>query len=172
MQGRKLLVLVAFALAAPAVAEDASMGPVIGEYGPAYTVDEMDVGLPESLVLKTVFDIGADPAPGQPNRYLVAVARFLNMHARHDVAMKDMQVAVVIHGAATRHVVASANNPNRQLIRRLQDAGVEFYLCGQSMKFYGIEKQELLEDVSVGLSAMTMLTILQADDYALIPWGA
>lgn len=36
----------------------------------------------------------------------------------------------------------------------------------------GIRKNELASGVQVGLSAMTLLTILQGDGYALIPWGA
>jgi predicted peroxiredoxin len=61
------------------------------------------------------------------------------------------------------------NNPNLELIGRLHDAGVEIYVCGQSMGFRGVAKQELVEPARVALSAMTMLTVLQSKDYALLP---
>ena len=148
------------------------MGPVIDGYGPNYFVDERDVPLPEGFVYKTVFDIGQDPEPDEVNRYLVTVARFLNMHARNGVLPDDMNLAIVVHGAATRNLVKADNNPNLQLLGKLQEAGVHVYLCGQSMVHSGIRKDELASGVQVGLSAMTLLTILQADGYALIPWGA
>ena len=55
------------------------------------------------------------------------------------------------------------------LIGRLHDAGVDLYVCGQSMTFGGIEKQELAQSAKVARSAMTMLTVLQSKDYALLP---
>jgi intracellular sulfur oxidation DsrE/DsrF family protein len=61
------------------------------------------------------------------------------------------------------------NNPNRDLIQKLDAAGVRFYACGQSMHFRGFERNELISPVKVGLSAMTMLTVLQADGYSLLP---
>jgi intracellular sulfur oxidation DsrE/DsrF family protein len=172
MRWRNLFILFVLGWAAQSFAETASMGPVIEYYGPAYEVAEKDVALPDGMVLRTVFDIAADPDPKQVNRSIVSVARFLNMHARAEVSLDNLVVAVVVHGKATHQMVSNPGNPNLELIRQLQEAGVRFYLCGQSMKFYGIDKDELVAGVEVGLSAMTMLTILQADDYALIPWGA
>jgi hypothetical protein len=37
------------------------------------------------------------------------------------------------------------------------------------MSFGGVDKNELADGVKVALSAMTMLTVLQSDDYALLP---
>ncbi len=161
-----------FAIIVPAVAEEPSLGPAIEDYGPTYAIDELDVALPEGLIYKTVFDVAADPAPGKVNRNLVSVARYLNMHARHGVPVDAMELAVVVHGKATRNLVKSGNNPNLELIALLQKAGVEFYVCGQSMTYAGIARDQLADGIQVALSAMTMLTLLQSDDYALLPWGA
>lgn len=51
---------------------------------------------------------------------------------------------------------------------KLHDAGVKFYICGQSMAFGGVDKSELASPVKVALSVMTMLTVLQAEGYALL----
>jgi intracellular sulfur oxidation DsrE/DsrF family protein len=51
----------------------------------------------------------------------------------------------------------------------LHRAGVEFFVCGQSMAFGSVEKNELASPVKVALSAMTMISVLQADGYALLP---
>ena len=52
---------------------------------------------------------------------------------------------------------------------RLHDAGVRFYVCGQSMTFGDVDKSELASQAEVALSAMTMLTVLQNNGYALLP---
>lgn len=172
MNYRNLLVFLLISVSFAVLAEDPTMGPVVDEYGPTYKVDERDVALPDGFVYKTVFDIGQDPKPDEVNRYLVTVARFLNMHVRNGVSIEEMNLAIVVHGAATRNLVKADDNPNLQLLGKLQEAGVRVYLCGQSMVHSGIRKDELANGVQVGLSAMTQLTILQADGYALIPWGA
>jgi intracellular sulfur oxidation DsrE/DsrF family protein len=167
-----LLVCLLISLTAGVSAEEPTTGPLIDGYGLSYSVDERDVALPDGFVYKTVFDIGQDPKPGEVNRHLVTVARFLNMHARNGVKTENMILAVVVHGAATRNLVAAEDNPNLELLGKLQEAGVQVYLCGQSMVHSGIQKDQLASGVQVGLSAMTQLTILQASGHALIPWGA
>jgi len=76
------------------------------------------------------------------------------------------------YGPAVRNLLDEDDNPNLELIALLQQAGVEFYVCGQSMTFGGIAKNELTGGIKIALSAMTMLTILQSENYALLPWGA
>ena len=176
----KLLILIAIAGSAEVAAEDPSLGPVIEDYGPTYAIEWRDVELPEGQRYKLVFDLAADSEAGQVNRHLVSVARYLNMHARNGVPVARMELAVVVHGRAVRNLFNNAahqgrelvDNPNLDLIRSLQSAGVRFYVCGQSMAFAGIAKDDLVDGVDVALSAMTMLTLLQSDGFALLPWGA
>ena len=177
---RKLLILLSLVGSAQVAAESPSLGPVIDNYGPTYAIDWRDVEPPKSQRYKLVFDIAVDPEAGQVNRHLVSVARYLNMHARSGVPVSQMDLAVVVHGRAVRNLLHNEahqgremmDNPNLDLIRALGGAGVRFYICGQSMAFTGIEKNDLVEGVDVALSAMTMLTLLQSDGFALLPWGA
>ena len=60
------------------------------------------------------------------------------------------------------------DNPNTELVQKLHAAGVRFYVCGQSVMFGGFEKEELVGPAKVALSAMTMMTELQSDGYALL----
>ena len=169
---RTSILAIATVLLTPALAAEPSFGPVINDYGPTYAVDDRDVPLPEGVVYKAVFDIAQDPAAGSVNQYLVSVARFINMHARNGVPVEKMDIAIVVHGRAVGNLVDAEENPNLELIAKLQDAGVKIYVCGQSMAFAGIVRSDLTEGVQLALSAMTMLTILQSDGYALLPWGA
>jgi len=169
---RTAFIALALALVAPVLADEPSTGPLIEGYGPTYPIADRDVGLREDYVYKAVFDIAQDPVEGSVNRNLVSVARFLNMHARNGVAAENMDIAVVVHGPAVRNLLDKDANPNLELIARLQEANVAIYICGQSMTFGGFSKKDLADGVEIALSAMTMLTILQSDGYALLPWGA
>ena len=175
----KLLILLPLVVSAEVTADDPSLGPVIENYGPTYAIDWRDVELPEGQRYRLAFDLAADSEASQVNRHLVSVARYLNMHARNGVPVARMDLAVVVHGRADRNLLHSAahqrrefvDNPNLDLIRSLQGAGVRFYICGQSMAFAGVAKDDLVDGVDVALSAMTMLTLLQSDGFALLPWG-
>lgn len=175
----KSILILFFALGAtPLFADEPSMGPIIEEYGPTYPIEYRDVALPEDFTFRAVFDAGAYPGEVDSlNPELVSVARYLNMHGRNGVPLKNMDIAVVLHGNALKGALSDAayesryqtSNPNRDLIQKLDAAGVRFYACGQSMHFRGFEKDDLISPVKVGLSAMTMLTVLQADGYSLLP---
>jgi intracellular sulfur oxidation DsrE/DsrF family protein len=160
------------------LADEPSMGPIIKDYGPTYPIEYRDVPLTEGFTFRVVFDAGAYPGEVDSlNSELVSVARYLNMHGRNGVPLENMDIAVVLHGNALKGALSDAayesryqiKNPNLDLLQKLDAVGVKFYACGQSMHFRGFEKKELVSPVKVGLSAMTMLTVLQSDGYALLP---
>jgi intracellular sulfur oxidation DsrE/DsrF family protein len=175
---RNALVGILIVIAGPVCANDPSFGPLIGKYGPTYPIEDRDVALPEGFTYKAVFDLAEYPGDTNAvNVRLESVARFLNMHARNGVPVQNMDLAVVVHGAAVRNLLGNdaysarydAYNPNHDLLALLQEAGVRFFVCGQSMAFSGVTKSELADGVQVALSAMTMLTTLQSDGYAFLP---
>lgn len=174
---RHALLLVFFVATMQAVAAEPTLGPVIAGYGPTYPIDDRDVELEEGAEYMAVFDIAAyTDDVASVNYRLVSVARFLNMHARNGVPVENMDLAVVVHGGAVKNLLThksydtrfGSDNPNLDLLRKLHEAGVAIYLCGQSMSFGGIQKDELAQPVQVALSAMTMLTVLQNDGYAVL----
>ena len=174
-----LLALGALIVMCPlAAAGEPKLGPAVEGFGPTYPIDDRDVPLVEGTVYRTVFDAAAySDDLTSLNTRLVSVARFLNMHARNGTPLKNMDLAVVLHGPALKTVFNNetyrkrygVDNPNLELVQRLADAGVDFYVCGQSMAFGGFTRSELAGPVQVALSAMTMLTQLQNRGYALIP---
>lgn len=159
-----------------AAADERSFGPVIEGYGPTYPINDRDVPLRENFVYKAVFDSAANPDEAKLNTGLVSVARYLNMHARNGVSVDNMNIAVVVHGPALKTLLSDdsyfsrygIDNPNTELVQKLHAAGVSFYVCGQSVMFGGFEKQELVGPAKIALSAMTMMTELQTDGYALL----
>jgi intracellular sulfur oxidation DsrE/DsrF family protein len=154
---RAALASILLVVAAPLLADDPSTGPLIEGYGSTYPINDRDVPLPEGFSYKAVFDLAAYPGEiTAVNVRLESVGRFLNMHVRNGVRPEKMDLAVVVHGAAVKNLLSN-------------DAYEARYKCGQSMSFGGVDKNELADGVKVALSAMTMLTVLQSDDYALLP---
>lgn len=178
---RKLIVIVIILLSSPLVASEQPKplyGPVLKSYGPYFKIENRDSQLPTKHSYKVVFDITKTAEDKTAHsRYLESVARFMNMHAANGIKVEDMSIAVVLHGASTKDSLNDdaykrryqTDNPNLDLIKALSDKGVQFYLCGQSAAFSGINKDELSSEISLALSAMTMLTLLQQEGYALIP---
>ncbi|MGI9264074.1 MAG: DsrE family protein [Gammaproteobacteria bacterium] len=166
-------------LTCPAIAEPVSR-PIIQDFGPVYYIPEKPLDLPPDTHLKAVFDIAATPAEIVTLNYrLETVARYLNMHARAGVAFQQVSAAVVLHGRATRSALGEqafnerfgGPNPDSELLRQLNDAGVRIVVCGQSAAALGFGHEEFAAHTEISLSAMTALVMFQADGFALIPWG-
>ena len=177
MRIRPLMLIILFGSFGQALAGEPMLGPAIDGYGPTYPIDDRDVPIEKDTVYRAVFDAAAySDDLTSLNTRLVSVARFLNMHVRNGTPLENMDVAVVVHGAALKTVFNDeayrskygADNPNLELVTKLHDAGVEFYVCGQSMAFGGFTKSELADPAKLAISAMTMLTQLQNQGYALL----
>ncbi|MDQ7048911.1 MAG: DsrE family protein [Enterobacterales bacterium] len=164
--------------AQPSSAQQPTKGPIFTDYGPVFKVPDSDVVLIPNFKYKVFFDIGQTTKETfNLNHRIESIARFINMHALNGVKLKDMQIAVVLHGAATRDLLTNASyqkrydndNPTAELVKQLLERDVKFYLCGQSLYFMKLNKKDLIPGVKVALSAMTISTMLQAEGYTLIP---
>ena len=152
-------------------------GPVIEGYGPVFEVEGLAMPAPTDVTYRALFDItGGASAPGELNQDFDSVARFINMHARAGVPLELIDVAVVIHGAAGRDALQEgpfrerfdAGNPNAELLRRLEAAGVKLYVCGQSAMARGYAADEFVPGITMALSAMTVRVLLQSEGYEVV----
>lgn len=178
MTSRFLLTLSILAIACPAVFAQPTTGPVVDGYGASFVIDNADVPLIADHEYRVVFEVtGYEQSPGGVNFNLDRVARFLNLHAKNGVDPVDMHLAVVIHGAALVNALnddayqtrLEMANPNLELAEKLAAAGVEFYVCGQSMGMRGFAKSELAAPFKMATSALTMVNQLQAQGYTYQP---
>lgn len=176
------LILLSMAMAfcghAAAQAPKPSTGPYVHAGGPAFEVPDRDVPLKEGHKYRVVYELTGYPGEKtEVNRPLSVVARFMNMHGKNGVPLEDLDVAVVVHGETllallndeTYEEMFGVKNPSLPLLNDLAEAGVQLYVCGQSLGFRGLDKSALADDVKVGLSAMTLLVTLQADGYTFLP---
>ena len=173
-----LFINIFFVLGAFADQKEAIKGPIIKGYGPVFAIKNSSVALPENFVYKTVFSISkSGSSPEQLNRSIESVARYINMHGINGVLIENMDLAIVIRGHAAKDLLNNKtysdkylfDNPNTEMIEKLRAVGVKFYICGQSVRFGGYHKKDLEHPEDLALSAMTMLTILQQQNYQLIP---
>ncbi len=128
---------------------------------------------------KVVFDITGAGDATQSIKGLESIALLLNLAAEAGLRPEEFKIVAVLHGQATKAVLRpdsyakatqGSRNPNLELIRQLKSAGVELYVCGQALAHgrYGLE--EVLSEVTVATSAVTVNVSRQMDGYAYLPF--
>lgn len=127
---------------------------------------------------KVVFSLtkGSDK-PDQINPGLERVARTVNLYAASGVALDHLKFVAVASGAATDLVLDDEHykakfgtaNPNLAAIAQLRKAGVDVAVCGQAMAEHHYPAEWASKDVTLSLSALTTITVLEQKGYALLP---
>ena len=152
-------------------------GPVFDEIGATYDIENVDFIPDSTSVLKAIFDIDHMPKdPLSSNSLISSLHRYLNMHVKNGVKESNISLAFVLHGASTKDALTNeaykkkygTENPNTDLIKTLSEHGVDMFVCGQSAAYEGITNSELLAEIKLALSAMSVLTIYQSEGYSLI----
>lgn len=160
-----------------ACAAEPRTGPVVQGYGPVFEVPADSFNLDPNQHYKVVMDVGDGPEnPGEQNRGIESAARFLNLHARNGIDPPNLQMAVVLHGAAARAALSDEAHRKRfdvpngslGLVQALGNAGVPIYLCGQTAAFHGYTPEDLLPQITLAVSAMTVHVRLQQEGYRAI----
>jgi len=128
--------------------------------------------------VKVVFDITADAKPADVNKGLERAARLLNLYGSAGLNAGDVKIALVLHGEATKSVLTddaykakfgAVKNPNLSVIRDLQKAGVQVFVCGQALAYKGFKESEVEKDITVAVAALTVVVNRQADGYSYVP---
>ena len=157
-----LLIILTSALTS---AQDAQF-PIIKGFGGIYEIEGGVLPDAESdynivIDLKTMQRDKESINPGLNN-----VARMMNLHGLGGVKPENLKVAVVIHGGTTEAILNNeayqkryeVDNPNLELIDTLKEAGVEIYVCGQSLLAREYALEEVNTQVTIGLSMLTVFT--------------
>ncbi len=158
-------------------AETPAMTPLVPGYGKVAPVENPGVKPDPALDYKVVMSVTKAGDAGSPPPALDKAARLANLLAQSGVPATHRHIVVVLHGPATVAVLNAAGmnargkgvNPSADLIAQLKAAGVRVDVCGQALAGAKIGRGEVLPDVQVDLSALTTLSTLQLQGYALIP---
>lgn len=159
--------------AASAVASKPEMiHPRIADYGGIVQVP--GAVEPPRAGAKVVFDITSESPVDKPHKGLEVVARYLNLTAGAGVPVEGLKLTAVLHGGAAKTVLNDAafqvatkveQNPNLELIRRLQSNGVEVLVCGQALARQGYPIDGVVKNVPIAVSALTANINRQQDGH-------
>jgi intracellular sulfur oxidation DsrE/DsrF family protein len=127
--------------------------------------------------VKLMFDFTQATAAGMQatkvNEGLEEVARILNLHVVSGVKKENVKAMVVFHAGSIMSVLTDnyyqekfqCANPNLELLNQLQAAGVELYICGQSLALREIPASTVLPQVKITVAAKTTITHYDALGY-------
>jgi intracellular sulfur oxidation DsrE/DsrF family protein len=123
-------------------------------------------------------DVTSGGSPEKLFPSIEKVARFVNIYHGAGESSASAQIAIVLHGDATLSVLNAdayadefdtKGNPNLDCLHELHEAGVEIYVCGQSLIRKGADPKDVVVFADVAVSGLTSLVNLQADGYAYMP---
>jgi intracellular sulfur oxidation DsrE/DsrF family protein len=168
-----LLVLPAFS----ALNAQAKVNPVIKSYGTVFQIPGADHKPDPSLKYKIIVELTENASkPDSLNEYIEALATLMNLHAAEGVAQENIQMVVILRKMATYAVFGNelykekfkCDNPNLQLLKELSDAGVEFYVCGQTMLKRNIDTKKLVRGTKIASSGLTAISTYQLKGYTMV----
>jgi intracellular sulfur oxidation DsrE/DsrF family protein len=141
--------------------------PLIKGYGAVYEVPFAVEKPNPAFKYKILVDVNtASEKPEILNEGLEAVAKIVNLHILGGVPEKNLEVVLVVHGAAAFNLMNNmaykqkymSDNPNLPLLTELGKAGVKIFICGQTVLKRNIDYHLLAPEVTVALSAITTIT--------------
>ena len=151
--------------------------PLIPGYGGIEYTDSYSEQFSPEESYRLLFDITSDAQKDGVNRGLWRVARTLNLLEACSVPREQIEIVVALHGAATKavlrneayHSLYEDGNPNVKLIHKLADNRVEFFVCSQAMVGRSLPLDQVHPDITVALSALTVIINHQKKGFFLVP---
>ncbi|WP_425636236.1 DsrE family protein [Algoriphagus yeomjeoni] len=110
------------------------------------------------------------------NAAILEVARTYNLSIANGVPAEKIHLAAVIHGGLVQAILKEEDylnkyglpNPNLMALKALEEVGVEFYVCGQSMAFYNLKTENITPIVKMAVSAKTTFIKLDQMGYSYL----
>jgi intracellular sulfur oxidation DsrE/DsrF family protein len=151
--------------------------PTVNGFGKMHPLPNAAYQPQKTATYKIVFDVTkAGDKPGVMSPSLDTVARTVNLYASAGTPLDHLKFVAVLHGAATAAALDNAHyrqqfgvdNPNREIIRKLRAAGTDVAVCGQAMAEHHFQYEWIASNVTLSLSAVTTITVLENEGYALM----
>ena len=170
-----LIILTTLLYAIPTIAQEKA--ELLIEGSPVYViegaVEKPDTTMDYNLVIDLITGSSKDKNPVSG---LTRLSRMINLHVAGGVPKDNLNVIAVIHAGALKSVLTNdkyqlefkEDNPNIPIIKSLTEAGVKLYVCGQSLIFENYIKEDVLPEVGISISALTILTTYQLKGYATL----
>ena len=152
--------------------------PALTGVGKMHPLPEAAYQPQKAAIYKIVFSVTkAGGKPGEVSPSLDQVARAVNLYASAGTPLDHLKFVAVLHGAATAAALDNSHykqqfgvdNPNLEIIRKLGAAGTDVAVCGQAMAEHHFQYEWIAPNVTLALSALTTITVLENEGYALMP---
>ena len=153
------------------------VNPIIKSYGTVFEIPTADHKPDPSIKYKLIVELQENASkPDTLNEYLEALATLINLHAAEGVPKENIKMVVILRKMATYGVFGNelykekfkCDNPNLQLLKELMDAGVEFYVCGQTMLKRNMDTKKLVPGTKVASAGLTAMSTYQLQGYTMI----
>jgi intracellular sulfur oxidation DsrE/DsrF family protein len=150
--------------------------PIIEGYGGV--IEAPDAVEAPRKGMKVVFDVTAEDAnPSKPLPGLIRAAVLLNLAGQVGLKANDLELVVVVHGAAASAVLddqayqvrTDRRHPHGDLLQKLSKAGVRLLVCAQTLERQKLDRTRLRSEVKVAASAVSAVVNLQAKGFAYVP---
>ena len=173
---KKLITIAAFLFSASLSAQT-RVFPVIKNFGGIFEVPDATAKPNPEIDYKIVVELmSGSEKPDELNSSLNNIARLINLHAIGGVPKEKITIVVAIHGEASYSIMNNeaykekykTSNPNLELYKELQEAGVKMFICGQSLLGRSIDRTKLIPQVKIATSMLTTVTTHQLMGYAIL----
>jgi intracellular sulfur oxidation DsrE/DsrF family protein len=165
-----------FAALVPSLVEAQARGAdLIKEMGRSPVIEGLSFAAPKNLEYKVSWDVTTGPTdPAEMVAGFRRPASFFVQMDMQGVPRKNVKLAIIVHGTATRSLLNNAaykaatgkDNASIALLEALNEAGVQIIVCGQALINRNVPSKELLPFVKIATSATTARAILAAQGYA------
>ena len=152
--------------------------PEIDSFGGVFPVPEASLFPEPNGKYKIMLDITqAEKDPEKEiNKGYELVARVINLYGEAGIKKENLNVIVVIHYEATSTILSDeafnteykTNNPNTAIINKLGENGVQFYVCGQSLRARKLVDYKKNSNIKVAHGALLALSYFQSQGYSLL----
>lgn len=151
--------------------------PIVKGFGGIYEIPEATELPDPSSEIKIIIDlVSAAEDPTEINFMVNNIARMINLHGLGGIPHENIHVKVAVHGGAifslleheSYKALYGVDNPNLAVYDALKAAGVEIYVCGQSLIARNIEIQDIWDGSEIALSMFTTLTKYIPEGYILL----
>ena len=174
---RRLLstLVILAALVLPTTGEAQRGAALITQEGRSPTIEGLSFAAPKNLEYKVSWDVTTGPTdPAEMVAGFRRPAGFLVQMDMQGVPRKNVKLAIIVHGTATRSLLNNAaykaatgkDNASIALLESLHEAGVQIIVCGQALINRNVPSKELLPFVKIATSATAARAILAAQGYA------
>lgn len=175
---KKWFVLVAVLLSVSVTAQK-SDALIFKNYGKVFDVpnaaDVVDTKATYKILIDITTSVGT---PAEINENIENIARIMNLHATAGIPAKKIKMVAVFHSAAVLGLLNNesykeknkVDNPNLPLLNALKAAGVELYVCGQTLAKRNIDIKNISTDVMPALSAITTITSYVSKGYTVFKY--